>query len=207
MLASYERMFGSKPKTTKITSPSVKGDHPKIDDSPFLRDEEIQQYRSLIGQFQWAISLGRFDIAVAIMTMSSIRSAPRLGHLDRLKRISGFLSKMRHSGIRIHTEEPDFSISQRQSMTGNSLYTEVPKKRSRRMHPYRWVNLWSPQLILMLTCIIVCSQTDRLLEFSTSLIRPPPTGMLKSKDRQRQLPMVPNLLLREQQQSKLSIIR
>ena len=69
MVALYERMFGYKPKTSKITSPLVKGDHPEIDDSPFLGDKEIQQYQSLIGQFQWAISLGRFDIAVAIMTM------------------------------------------------------------------------------------------------------------------------------------------
>ena len=109
MVASYERMFGSKPKTSKITSPLVKGDHPEIDESPFLEDKEIQQYQSLIGQFQWAISLGRFDIAVAIMTMSSFRSAPRVGHLDRLKRICGYLSKMRHSVIRIRTEEPDYS--------------------------------------------------------------------------------------------------
>jgi hypothetical protein len=63
----------------------------------------------LIGQLQWAISLGRFDIAVAIMTMSAFRSAPREGHLERVKRICGYLSKMRHSVIRIRTEEPDYS--------------------------------------------------------------------------------------------------
>jgi hypothetical protein len=82
LIASYERMFGSKPRTNKITSPLVKGDHPEIDDSKFLEEEGIQQYQSLIGQLQWAISLGRFDIAVAIMTMSEFRSAPRKGHLD-----------------------------------------------------------------------------------------------------------------------------
>jgi hypothetical protein len=82
LIASYERMFGSKPRTNKITSPLVKGDHPEIDDSKFLEEEGIQQYQSLIGQLQWAISLGRFDIAVAIMTMSAFRSAPRKGHLD-----------------------------------------------------------------------------------------------------------------------------
>jgi hypothetical protein len=109
LIASYERMFGSKPKTNKITSPLVKGGHPEIDDSAFLEEEGIQQYQSLIGQLQWAILLGRFDIAVAIMTMSAFRSAPRKGHLDRVKRICGYLSKMRHSAIRICTEEPDYS--------------------------------------------------------------------------------------------------
>jgi hypothetical protein len=102
-------MFASKPKTTKITSPLVKGDHPEVNDSAFLKNEGIQQHQSLIGQLQWAISLGRFDIATAIMMMSAFRSAPRVGHLDRVKRICEYLSKLRHSIIRIHTEEPDYS--------------------------------------------------------------------------------------------------
>jgi hypothetical protein len=63
----------------------------------------------LIGQLQWAISLGRFNIAVAIMAMSAFRSAPRKGHLDRVKRICGYISKVRHLAIRIRTEEPDYS--------------------------------------------------------------------------------------------------
>jgi hypothetical protein len=41
LIASYERIFGSKPKTSKITSPLVKGDNPKIDDSAFLDEEAI----------------------------------------------------------------------------------------------------------------------------------------------------------------------
>jgi hypothetical protein len=109
MTASYKRMFGSKPQTTKIASPLVKGDHPEVDDSAFIEGEGMQQYQSLIGQLQWAISLGRFDVTVAIMTMSAFRSAPRVGHLDRVKRICGYLSKMKHSVIRIRTEEPDYS--------------------------------------------------------------------------------------------------
>jgi hypothetical protein len=132
LIMSYERMFGSKPKTNKITSPLVKGDHPEIDDSMFLEEEGIQQYQSLIGQLQWAISLGRFDIAVAIMTMSAFRSAPREGHLDRVKRICGYLSKMRHSAIRIRTEEPDYSgIPKMEYDWEFSVYTgakeELPK--------------------------------------------------------------------------------
>jgi hypothetical protein len=71
LVASYERMFGSKPKTAKIASPLVEGDHPEIDDSEFLEEEGIQHFQSLTGQLQWAMSLGRFDIAVAIMTMSA----------------------------------------------------------------------------------------------------------------------------------------
>ena len=43
------------------------------------------------------------------MTMSRFRAAPRDGHLDRVKRIIGYLSKMREGAIRIRVEEPDYS--------------------------------------------------------------------------------------------------
>jgi hypothetical protein len=43
------------------------------------------------------------------MTLASVRANPRVGHLDRCKRIYGYLSKMRHAVIRVRTEEPDYS--------------------------------------------------------------------------------------------------
>ena len=47
----------------------------------------------MIGALQWAVSLGRFDIHTAVMTMGSFRVAPREGHLQRLKRVYGYLRK------------------------------------------------------------------------------------------------------------------
>jgi len=75
LAASYEKMFGEKP-SAKMYSPLEKGDHPELDDSELLDAEGIQQYQSLIGSLQWAISLGRFDIATAVMSMSSFRVLP-----------------------------------------------------------------------------------------------------------------------------------
>ena len=43
------------------------------------------------------------------MTMSGFRAAPRQGHLDRVKRVCGHLSKFRSAFIRMRTEEPDYS--------------------------------------------------------------------------------------------------
>jgi hypothetical protein len=43
------------------------------------------------------------------MTMSRFRAMPRQGHLDRVKRIHGYLSKYRHAKIKIRTEAPDYS--------------------------------------------------------------------------------------------------
>ena len=108
MVDAYQRMFGQKPKTN-VTSPLEKGDHPECDTSELLGPEGVTQYQSLVGQLQWAISLGRLDIATAVMTMSSFRSAPREGHLSRTKRICGYLLKMKHAAIRFRTGLPDYS--------------------------------------------------------------------------------------------------
>ena len=100
-------MFGHSPKY--YTSPLEKGDHPEMDASPELDLEGIKKHQSLIGSAQWAVSLGRFDIATAVMTMSAFRAAPREGHMGRVKRIIGYLAKMRHGALRYRTGRPDLS--------------------------------------------------------------------------------------------------
>ena len=108
MVESYKRMFGTMPPT-RARSPLEANDHPELDDSPLLDEDGIRRYQSLIGTLQWAISLARFDIATAVMSMSSFRVAPREGHLERLKRICGYLHKFNQGCIRVRTDEPDFS--------------------------------------------------------------------------------------------------
>jgi hypothetical protein len=95
MINSYELMFGeNKPK--EYTSPLESGDHPELDTTELLGLEGIQQYQSLIGSMQWAVSIGRLDITTAVMTMTSFRATPRKGHLQRAKRIyGGYLRKFR----------------------------------------------------------------------------------------------------------------
>jgi hypothetical protein len=108
MVGTYEKFFGEKPKQN-VTSPLEKGDHPELDTSELLDSQGINMYQSLIGSLQWAVSIGRFDIHTAVMTLSGFRVAPRRGHLDRAKRVCGYLSKMKHAAIRIRVDEPDYS--------------------------------------------------------------------------------------------------
>jgi hypothetical protein len=81
VVMQYKGMFGTKPKAS-YTSPLMSNDHPELDTTKLLDDNGIHQYQSLIGVLQWTITLGRFDIATAVMTMSGFRVAPRQGHLD-----------------------------------------------------------------------------------------------------------------------------
>jgi hypothetical protein len=89
MINTYVQLYGEKPR--KASSPLEQNDHPEMDDSPFLRQDETQQFQSLIGAMQWAVSIGRLDIATAVMSRSSFCTMPRRGHLERAKRIYGYL--------------------------------------------------------------------------------------------------------------------
>ena len=82
-------MFGSKPK--EYSTLLAKKDHPELDNTELLDDLGITQYQSLIGALQWLVTLGHFDIHLGVATMSSFRVAQRLGHLERLKRMYGYL--------------------------------------------------------------------------------------------------------------------
>jgi hypothetical protein len=108
MAENYARIFGEKPKQT-VMSPLEKGNHPELDDTPLLDLEGIQNYQSIMGSAQWAISLGRLDIQTAIMTLSSFRSAPRVGHLDRAKRIVRYLVRFKHGAIEFRVKIPNYS--------------------------------------------------------------------------------------------------
>ena len=75
VIDNYKRLFGETPPK-KAPSPLEHGDHPELDTSPLLDVEGIKIYQSLIGSLQWAIQIGRLDVATATMTMSRFRAFP-----------------------------------------------------------------------------------------------------------------------------------
>jgi hypothetical protein len=124
MIDTYVQLYGEKPR--KALSPLEQNDHPEMDDSPFLGQDETQQFQSLIGAMQWAVSIGRLDIATAVMSLSSFRAMPRRGHLERAKRIYGYLRKMKEARIQVLTNEPDYSDYQDPEYNwSSSVYGDV----------------------------------------------------------------------------------
>ena len=107
ILESYEKTVGEKPKKSK--TPLVGGDHPESDISDFCNQDQIKQYQTIVGQLIWLSGLGRFDIAVHVMTMSRFRQQPRIGHLERLKKIVGYLANLPHGALWFRLHEPDYS--------------------------------------------------------------------------------------------------
>ena len=107
ILKSYERMFKEKPR--KSRPPLEEGDHPELHTPELCDEHQTNQLQTLVGQLQWLISPGHVDIAVHIMSLPRFRAQPRKGHLDRTKRIVGYLLFLPDGAIRFRTGEPDFS--------------------------------------------------------------------------------------------------
>jgi hypothetical protein len=124
MVVTFHQIFNVPPK--KYKTPLEKGDHPEIDTSEFLDADGVKNYLTMIGQLQWCVSLGRIDIFSACVTMSTFRITPRKGHLERLKRIYGYLYETKNAAIRVRTEEPDYSDFPDQVHDwAHSIYGEV----------------------------------------------------------------------------------
>ena len=101
ILSNYERLYGEQPKP--LVQPVENTDHPEIDTTELLNKEGIQEYQSLIGELQWAVSLGRFDIQQAVTSLGRFRAAQREGPI---KRVFGYLWKFPEGAIRFRTEIP-----------------------------------------------------------------------------------------------------
>eukprot|EP00984_Skeletonema_dohrnii_P026367 scaffold15707_cov94-Skeletonema_dohrnii-CCMP3373.AAC.1 len=142
MEENFIRWFGMKP-ARKVTSPLEANDNPELDTSEFLEEQDIKIYQSMIGSAQWLIALGRFDIGVHVMTLSSFRAQPRQGHLDRIKRIYGYVCKMKHAAIRYRTEMPDvtdFTFVERDwsDMRSRMHKKNIPQTFQMRGTPIDW---------------------------------------------------------------------
>ena len=94
----------------------------------------------MVGQLQWLITLGRFDIQAQVITMSRFRAQPRKGHLERLKRIYSYVTRTKDYAARFRTTEPDYSYLPDQNLTGLILFV-MYKKSYQMIFQILWVNL------------------------------------------------------------------
>ena len=66
---------------------------PELDTTSELSDREIQRYQQLIGILRWGVELGRVDINYEVSSLSSHLAMSRVGHLEAVYNIFGYISK------------------------------------------------------------------------------------------------------------------
>ena len=121
---TYKRLFNEDPPKGYKT-PLDKNDHPELDTSEILEGDMAAKYLTMVGQLQWLVTLGRFDIHAQVASMSRIRAAPRQGHMDKLKRIYSYAirTKVVLSGYGLkNLTIPSFLIK---ILTGHTLCMEM----------------------------------------------------------------------------------
>ena len=59
------------------------------------------------------------------MTLSGFRACPRIGHLERAKRVVSYLAVMKHAMIRFRTDQPDFSDVESFEYEWENIYRPV----------------------------------------------------------------------------------
>ena len=92
----------------QVKFPLNKNDQPELDNSELTSNDLITNFMCMVGQLQWAVTLGRYDILAHVMSRSCFRLAPKVGHIERMKGIYGYLSKTKHYALRFRTDEPNY---------------------------------------------------------------------------------------------------
>ena len=82
---------------------------PDEDISELLEPAEATYYMQLIGILRWMCELGRLDICCETSMLSSYSAMPRVGHLNAVLHVFGYLKKHANSRIIFDPAKPDMS--------------------------------------------------------------------------------------------------
>ena len=123
--ATYIRHFNNEP-SKGLKTLLEKNDHPELDTSDILEGQQVNHYLTMVGQLQWLITLGRFEIQAQVISMPRFRAQPRQGHLERLQRIYAYVIRTKDYATRFRITEPDYSYLPEQNFDwAHTVYGHV----------------------------------------------------------------------------------
>jgi hypothetical protein len=91
---------------SKCYSPLPDKYRPELDTSAELKADGVLYYQELIGVLRLAVELGRVDILLETSLMSSHLALPRVGHLDRLYQMFGYLKQHPKRKLAFDSQHP-----------------------------------------------------------------------------------------------------
>ena len=107
-------------------SPSYK---PELDTSPELNMEMASRYQTLIGVLRWTIELGRIDLAHPVSLLSSYNANPRVGHLQAVYDVFGYLMSHGRSKLVLDPSKPKLDESVfRSNVDWKDFYGDVEEE-------------------------------------------------------------------------------
>lgn len=91
----------------RAATPMQTSYRPELDTSPELGTSDASYYMSLIGVLRWIVELGRVDICLECSIMSSFLALPRIGHLEQVLHIFGYLKKHHNAELVFDATYPE----------------------------------------------------------------------------------------------------
>jgi hypothetical protein len=118
MNVEQELMKHGRQLSGRFCTPMSSKYRPEIDYSPYLADDAINFYMELIGILRWIVELGRIDIMVNVLLLSSYSMAPWQGHLDQVFHIFGYLKRNKRATIVFDESHVEWDESPLKSRNG-----------------------------------------------------------------------------------------
>ena len=121
----------------KAETPMRTSYRPELDISPELQPTEATYYQSLIGILRWIVELGRVDICLEVLMVSSHLALPREGHLSQVLQIFSHLQKYHNSEMVFDPSDPVINgrVSCERIGPRASLGTSMARRNSHRTCP------------------------------------------------------------------------
>jgi hypothetical protein len=106
---------------------------PWLEESPELKADGVQRFQELIRQLCCAVEIGRVDILLETLLLSSYLAMPRVGHLEQAFHIFGYLKTHTKRKVAFDPAHPDINENRFRSATGqNSIGTRVKQSQGIR---------------------------------------------------------------------------
>lgn len=107
-LADRQRLGDDRFKIpAKANTPTNSSYRLEVDISPKLGLKDASYYQSLIGVLRWIVELGRVDICLECSIMSSQIALPRVGHLEQVLHIFGYLKNHHNAELVFDPTPPE----------------------------------------------------------------------------------------------------
>ena len=110
---------------TKCGDPLTSGYKPELDASAELKADGLQTYQELIGVLRWAVEIGRIDIFLETSLMSVHLDITRIGHLEQVIHIFGYLKQNSKKKIAFDPEHPHIDERRFQKYDWYGLYPDT----------------------------------------------------------------------------------
>jgi len=107
---------------SKCFTPFNSSYHPAEDTSKELDSDGVQYYQELIGVLRWEVELGRVDILLEVALLSTHLVLPRVGHLQQVYHIFGYLKASPRRRLFFDPDHPKISESRFQRFDWEDFY-------------------------------------------------------------------------------------